>query len=700
MNLKGHKAYWPIAVLGAALWVFGFIAALDQAYPPALERYDDVSTLVLDAQGGILRGFLSEDDKWRLPVKTQEVDPAYLDLLVAIEDQRFYKHPGFDPLAIIRAGWQWLSNGRIVSGASTLTMQTARLLQPRPRTLINKVIEVARAVQLEAHFDKQEILSIYLTLAPFGGNLEGVRAASLSYFDKEPRKLTPGQAALLVALPQSPESRRPDRHAIHAGIARDVILGRALVKGILSDHEEREAKAETIPARRGTLPFFAPRLARRLKSQLPEKVIHTTIDPSLQIALEAFIGRESRWADDGASMAVVVVENDSWKVKAYLGGADFWAPQGQIDLSLAFRSPGSALKPFLYGLAFDDLAVHPQTLIEDRPMVFGDYAPQNFDKSFQGAVTIEQALRQSLNVPAVQVLDRIGPVRLASSLTQAGALLSYAKSGAAPSLPLVLGGVGVRLLDLTSLYVGLANGGEVRRLRLTGQDQLIRPRRIFSRAAAWYVTDILKGSAMPDGWAQRTGIDRKRAIAFKTGTSYGFRDAWSVGYSGTYTVGVWVGRADGSARPGHFGRNTAAPLLLKVFDLLPPETHAFLEPPDNVIHVSHRRDLPVAMRAFKPRVRVTSEAPRTPIASAPVIKFPGNGVSVALPGEGEDAALALKAVGGALPLRWMVNGELLPAVTFLETTFWRPEGLGYADITVVDAYGRSARAHVRLIAPR
>ncbi len=700
MTVGPNKARWRLGVFGAALWGLGLVTALDRAYPPALERYEDVSTLVLDEDGGILRGFLSTDDKWRLPVSAEDVDPAYLDLLMAIEDQRFFTHPGVDPLAVARAGWQWLKAGRIVSGASTLTMQTARLLEPRPRTLKNKVIEMARALQLERHFDKRQILSIYLTLAPFGGNLEGVRAASLSYFDKEPQYLTRGQAALLVALPQSPESRRPDRHPTRALSARDAVLDRALTEGAVTDSQAKEAWEEAVPAQRLAFPFRAPHLARRLKNSNEEKVIQTSIDPSLQEALENFIGHEARWADDGASIAVVVVENETWNVKAYLGGADFWAPQGQLDLARAFRSPGSALKPFLYGLAFDDLTLHPQTLIEDRPMVFGDYAPQNFDKSYQGTVTIAEALRQSLNVPAVQVLDRIGPVRLASSLAQAGAQLSFAQIGAAPSLPLALGGVGIRLLDLTALYVGLANGGEMRRLRLTTQDEFISPRRIFSRAAAWYVTDILKGSAMPDGWAPRAGIDGKRPIAFKTGTSYGFRDAWSVGYSGAYTVGVWVGRADGSARPGHFGRNTAAPLLLNVFGLLPVERRVFPAPPDNIISVNDRRNLPLAMRVFKPRTRKASYNARQTDTPAPVIKFPGNGVSVALPGEGEDSALALKAVGGALPLRWMVNNELLPPASFLDTTFWRPAGLGYADIMVVDAYGRSARSHVRLIAPR
>ncbi len=689
-----------VAVLGFALWAFGFVAALDRAYPPALERYEDISKLVVDENGALLRGFLSRDDKWRLITKAQDVDPAYLDLLVAIEDQRFMSHLGVDPLAVARAAWQWISHGRIISGASTLTMQTARLLEPRPRNLKNKVIEMARAVQLERHFDKREILSIYLTLAPFGGNLEGARAASLSYFGKEPQHLTRGQAALLVALPQSPESRRPDRHPARALIARDAVLQRALGQGALTRVQRREAGQESVPGLRRAFPFHAPRLARRLKNQTTENIIHTTLDGALQSALETFVQREVRWADDGASIAVVVVENETWNVKAHLGGADFWAPQGQLDLIRAFRSPGSALKPFLYGLAFDDLTLHPLTLIEDRPMVFGDYAPQNFDKSFQGSVTIEQALRQSLNVPAVQVLDRIGPVRLASSLTQAGAILSFAKSGAAPSLPLALGGVGIRLFDLTALYVGLANGGEMRRLRLTPQDEFVSSRRIFSRAAAWYVTDILKDSAMPDGWAQRAGIAAKRAIAFKTGTSYGFRDAWSVGYSGAYTVGVWVGRADGSARPGHFGRNTAAPLLLKVFDLLPDERRDFLSPPDNIIRVNDRRELPVGMQVFQPRARNAPRTSREAALPAPVIKFPGNGVAVALPGEKEGFVLALKAVGGAQPLRWMVNGALLPPAPFLESTYWRPAGLGYADVMVVDAYGRSARSHVRLIAPR
>ncbi len=692
------RSRWAFGLGGFALWLAGALLLGDRLYPPSLARFRDVSTVVVDKDGQILRAFLSDDDKWRLPVERADVDPHYLEMLKAYEDKRFDRHWGVDPLALTRAVAQWAVNGRVISGASTLTMQTVRLLEPRPRTLRSKMIEIARAMQLEAHYDKDEILEFYLTLAPFGGNLEGVRAASLSYFEKEPARLTLAEASLLVALPQSPERQRPDRNHIAAKEGRAKVIASLLDRHFISSGRAGEALGERIPRSRLPFPLLAPRLARHLATEHDGPIVRTRIDGNVQKALEEVIRSESEWYDDGASIAVVIIENVSRDLIAYAGGGDFWAPAGQVDLARAARSPGSALKPFIYALAFDDLTVHPETLIEDRPMVFGDYAPQNFDRNYQGTVSLRQALRQSLNVPAVALLDRVGPVRLSSSFSDAGARLSYARAGTAPSLPLALGGVGISLLDLTSLYTILANGGEMAPVTISDYDTPKQPRQLISQAAAWYVSEILRGSPMPDGWAQRFGIDRWRHVAFKTGTSYGFRDAWSAGYSGSYTVGVWAGRADGSARPRYFGRNTAAPILLRVFDLLPAESRSFLPRPENALKVNDRRELPANMHRFRAReVSQTARSEKTP--PPPVIRFPANGVTVALSRAGEDATLALKAVGGARPLRWLVNGDILPQTAFLETTFWQPEGLGFAEVVVVDALGRSAKANIRLREP-
>lgn len=688
-----------IALIGLILWVCGAILVLDQRFPPNLARYEDRSVTVLAEDQAVLRAFLSNDDKWRLRTDISQVDPLYLDVLKTFEDKRFDSHWGVDPLAVLRATWQWVTSGQIQSGASTLTMQTARLLEPRPRTIPSKLIEMARALQLEAHFSKDEILSIYLTLAPFGGNLEGVRAASLSYFGKEPVHLSLGETALLVSLPQSPERYRPDRNTDNAASARKKVLYRLSKIGQIAELQVEEAKEIEIPTTRKNFPFYAPRLAQRLKSSGSREVYRTHINKTVQVGVENLLLTEVQWTEDNPSIAVIVVENDTRKVIAYAGGADFWAPGGQLDLAVKPRSPGSALKPFIYGLAFDDLRIHPETLIDDKPMVFGTYAPRNFARNFQGTVSIRQALRQSLNVPAVALLNDVGPIRFASILSQHGTDLQFSHQGVVPSLPLALGGVGISLYDLTQLYVALANGGQFASLQLTEETNKSAPKTLLGEAATWYVTDILRGTPMPEGWAQRFGIDRDRNVAFKTGTSYGFRDAWAVGYSGSYTVGVWIGRADGSSRTGHFGLNTAAPVLLKVFAQLPGESRTFKSKPLNTLSVQHTNQLPLGLRHFTSgQSRTQRISPRTAQKKPPKIRFPSDGVAVALP-ESQTEGLLLKAVGGTGSLRWMVNGQLLPQQDFLSPTFWHPKTTGFASLTVIDSEGRTDHANIRLVSP-
>jgi len=670
---------------------------LDAFFSPDLSRYQDGSVTIVDRQGQILRAFLSDDDKWRLPTTVEDVDPDFVELLKAYEDKRFDHHIGIDPAAVLRASFQALRNGRIVSGASTLTMQTARLLEPGPRTLGQKIKQMVRALQLEARFSKNEILNIYLTLAPYGGNLEGVRAASLSYFGKEPKHLTLAQSALLVALPQSPERLRPDRSAQRASQGRAKVLHRVLSRNVVERYHIDEALAEEVPRDRLRFPFQAPHLAQMLKHKAGRgERVETHIDDNLQALLEGLARYESRWFGDGGTMAALVIDNQSMGVVAHVGSADFWASSGQIDLTRAQRSPGSTLKPFIYAMAFDDLAVHPTTLIEDRPRVFGDYAPRNFDRGFQGTVSLSDALQMSLNVPAVALLDRLGPHRLSGSLKHAGAMLSYARSDARASLPLALGGVGMSLTDLTMLYAGLARDGLVRPISyVSSQQSPQQANRICSETAAWYIREILRGSPMPDGWGQGQGLDRARPIAFKTGTSYGFRDAWSVGYSDHYTVGVWVGRADGSSRPGRYGRNEAAPLLMKIFDLLPPEGEIERDRPINVITAKTVRELPKSMQRFDDPVYLSKRDRRTirPLT----ILFPPDGARVALARQDVEDAVALKAKGGRGGLRWIINGRPLDQAKRRSTAFFSPDGEGFARITVVDADGRSATSNVRFM---
>lgn len=690
---KERATISAFAVIGA---LFAILAA-DRIFPPDLSRTYDRSTVIEDRSGRMLRAYLASDGIWRLATRPEDVDAGYLRLLVAYEDQRFSDHTGIDPLAVARAGWQFLSNLRVVSGASTLTMQAARLLEPGGSGLLRKFAQMTRALQLEARFTKDEILGIYLTLAPFGGNIEGVRAASLIYFGKEPKHLTLSEAALLVALPQSPERLRPDRNPDAALKGRNRVLQVLCERGAISCEDAREAMDDPLRADRGAMPFHAPHLADRLaRTAAPGAHVTSTIDRRLQENVERLLSNELQFFRDGANLAAIVVDNETHEVLAYAGGANYWGPAGYVDLARAIRSPGSALKPFIYGFGFDDLVIHPATLIDDAAITFDGYTPRNFDRDYQGTVTIREALQHSLNVPAVQILERTGPVRMAATLRQAGARLELPSAWATPSLPIALGGVGVSLADVVMLYTAIPNGGVAQPLRFLREAANDAPaKRLFGPAAAWYLTDILRGSPLPDEWAMGQGIERARAVAFKTGTSYGYRDAWAIGFSDHYTVGVWAGRADGSTRPGRFGRNESAPVMLKIFDVLPPEDPSADAPPVDVIAAATARDLPPGLQRFQ-----RLAAPVQGIVRAvppPTIAFPPDGATVEVAASAEERALVLRAEGGTQPLRWIVNGEMLPEPGLYQPTTFTPEGAGFARITVIDAAGRSASAMVRFV---
>jgi penicillin-binding protein 1C len=683
-------------VLAAATLCAAAVAAgawlADRAYPPDLTRLEERSTVVAAADGAMLRAFTNAHGRLRMPIAADTVDPNYLRLLIAIEDQRFRDHAGVDPLAVARALGQMASNRRIVSGASTLTMQVARLLEPRPRGFTTKLIQAARALQLERRHDKDQILAMYLALAPFGGNIEGVRAASLVWFGREPARLTLAESALLVALPQSPERLRPDRHRAAAKRARDRIIARARELALVSADEAAEAIAAPVPEARQPLPFHAPHLAERLARTAAAGVsVTTTIDARLQRRIEELVAREAHWIDDGAAIAIVVVETTGRRVRAWVGNTEYFGPHGQVDLARRPRSPGSALKPFIYALAFADGIAHPDTLIDDIPMRFGGWSPRNFDRVFQGRLTVREALQQSLNVPAVALLDRVGPTRLALALRESGARVAFRTVTGRASLAIALGGLGVSLADLTMLYAGLADGGVVRPLSFTPDEEPATPHRFANADAARQVIDILAGTPLPEGWAQASVIERPRSIAFKTGTSYGYRDAWAIGSSARWTVGVWVGRADGTARPGRYARNTAAPLLMKVYDLLPPD--GAVRAPQVELTATRA---PLGMRYFQP-----PEARNlTPLLGRPPrILFPPDGATVEIDVDDLEAGLDLRAEGEG-PLTWVVNGAPLPAAELGRQTIWQPDGEGFASVTVVDRAGRTAQARVRVVVQR
>ncbi len=680
-----------LAACGLLVWslVQGAWSGLDEAFPPDLSRYQQLSRAVLDREGQLLRAVTAPDERWRFAVTPEEVSPLYRSMLLAYEDKRFEEHGGVDLLAVGRAFWQMIEAGRVVSGASTLTMQVARLLEPRPRGLLAKAIEAFRARQLEARLSKDEILAIYLTLAPYGGNLEGVEAASRAYFGRGPLHLTPAQAALLVALPQSPTLTRPDRHPEAAQRARDKVLRRVAEAGLLTETELAEALEAGLATRRQAFPFQAPHLAERLLAS-GETRIRSSVDADLQAAAQRVLARGSQRLGPGVSAAALIIDNETGTVRAYLGAADYFdrAAAGMIDMVQVSRSPGSTLKPFIYAMAFEGRLAHPDSLIADRPQNFSGYEPSNFDGGFRGDVTLREALRRSLNVPAVFLLEKVGPLRLDKRLRAAGLDLSYPSGSGRPGLPLALGGVGLSLEDLAAGYLALARQGQGVALSLTEDtvEQAIPPP-LLSSDAAWQVAEILEGTPRPLGYrlsaAARSG--GTSGIAYKTGTSYGFRDAWAVGFDARHTIAVWAGRADAQPCLACVGITAAAPLLFQLFALLPPAPSArsLWTPPEH-----QEAQLPPSLRRLGEEPQAAAEIDELEIT------FPPDGAEIALTG-----SIPLSAEGGQGPFTWLVDGAPLMIGQARAEAAWLPPTPGFARIVVLDSSGQSAEASVRLLRP-
>lgn len=528
---------------------------------------DDLARVVLAEDGTPLWRFADADGVWRYPVSPQEVSPLYLEALLAYEDRWFYHHPGVNPMALARAAWLNLRGGRVVSGGSTLSMQVARLLDPHDRTLPGKLRQLWRTAQLEWHLSKDEILQLYLNRAPFGGTLQGVAAASWAYLGKSPKHLTPAEAALLAVLPQAPSRLRPDRHPERAQRARDKVLQRLAEYQVWPAQRIDEAREEPLLLAPRQEPALAPLLARRLNTPNSPPLIRTTLDAALQRRLEdLLLGWRAR-LPERTSAALLVVETQSMAVRAYLGSIDLSDERrfGHVDMIHALRSPGSTLKPFLYAMAMDDGLIHSESLLQDVPRRYGDYRPGNFSMGFSGPVSASSALALSLNLPAVQLLEAYGPKRFAAQMRMGGMPLVLPPL-AEPNLSLILGGAGSRLEDLVGGYAALARGGLSAQVRLQPQDPLVE-RRLLSPGSAWITRRILSGLARPDRDPHAELVQRPQ-LAWKTGTSYGFRDAWSVGVGPRYLIGVWIGRPDGTPVPGQFGLASAAPLMLQVHDLL------------------------------------------------------------------------------------------------------------------------------------
>jgi len=677
------RARWLFA-LAACLWLTAVVRDAGDRWveatvlPPLVL---DSSVEVLDRNGVLLRAFQVEDGRWRLSVDPGAVDPAYLAMLIAYEDRRYLSHPGVDLRSLLRAAVQAAWNGRVVSGASTLTMQVARLLEESGTGQVSgKLRQMRVALALERRLSKQQIVGLYLSLAPFGGNLEGVRSATLAYFGKEPRRLTPAEVALLVAIPQSPEARRPDRHPDRAEAARSRVLDRAMGAGLIDADQAAAARTESVPDHRRPVPALAPHMADRMRAADPAKRRHKlTLDARLQAQMETLAAEAVAARPEALQVAIVIADHLSGEVLASVGSAAYTgdARQGFIDMTSALRSPGSTLKPLIYALAFDEGMAHPETLLEDRPMSFGGYAPQNFDRTFHGTIRAREALQLSLNIPAVALTDAMGPARLLAGLRRAG--VNPVIPGNQPGLAVALGGVGVTLNDMVQFYAALARGGVTLPLRVTGTGT--EGGRLVSETAAWQVADILSGLPPPPGAPENR-------LAYKTGTSYGHRDAWAIGFDGRHVIGVWMGRADGTPVPGAFGGELAAPVLFQAFNRLKPQLDPLPPPPPATLLVSNAQ-LPAPLQRFRPRTAAFLAA------DAPSVTFPPDGAQVEL----VDGALLVRVGGGVAPFTWLADGLPVAVSTRARDTVLDLPGAGFVTLSVIDATGQSARTQVRVLRP-
>ena len=600
----------PILALAAA-W------ALDRALPPDLSALARVSAETPARDGRLLHVDPIPGGAWRLRTSPDDAPPHLLAQLLAAEDARFAWHPGVDPLAITRAAAQWAWRGRVVSGGSTLAMQVARLLEPRPRTLRAKAIEAMRALQIQRRLGRQGVLAAWLTLAPQGGNLQGLRAGALAWFGRPLHALDAAETALLLALARSPERTRPDRHPGAALAARDALL-RHRAPGIAL-----AAEGGAIPTSRHPLPRHAPLVA------LP------TLDLDLQRAMNRLAAEALAGLPERVSLAIAVQDIATGEWRALVAG-DWPNPlrAGHLDLSRAVRSPGSALKPLVYALGFEAGLVRPETLLEDLPRRWGDYAPENYDRAFAGRLTVADALRQSLNAPAVAILDQVGPLRMAAAMKAAGAPPRL-PAGAAPALPLALGGVGITLRELVTLHARL-------------------PRVVERRAAEAALAALVQPWPGPFG------------VAWKTGTSWGGRDAWAVGQDRRHAVGIWVGRPDGTPMPGATGARLALPLLAAAFERLPP-------------------------------------APRAPLPPRPALASNGggtDGLRLIFPPPGallpEAGRVVIRAQGGQRPLAFLVDGAPIASDPARREAGWTPPGPGLYRITVLDREGAAARSELQV----
>jgi penicillin-binding protein 1C len=564
-----------LAALGAL--ILGGIFADQVLFPlPKNLLQRPTSTFVYSRDHQLMRCFMSADEYWRKPVKLDEISPLLIRSVLACEDQWFYYHPGFNIMSLISAAIDNVKAGKIVRGGSTISMQIARMIERKPRTLKSKIIEILRAIQLEIHYSKKELLEFYFNLAPYGGNIEGVGAAAFFYFGKPPLELSPAQAALLAALPRSPTDLRPDKDYQASLIARSGVLKVMLDHELIGENEYADGLNEKIAVELTEPPLTAPHLCRELAlSNADSCEITSTIDLDIQNICERLLHQHNYplAAMDIHNASVVVLDNLTGEVLVLVGSIDFLDDKhcGQINGALAPRSPGSALKPFVYALAFDKGLISPKMYLEDLPVYYSGYSPQNYDNSYRAVVTAEEALHLSLNVPAVNITAGVG-LKNFYDLLQKGGITTIQKKYYDYGLPLVLGSGEVKLLELANLYRVFANGGIYTPYKLISGQPYAPGDTLFSAGASYIIAEILSDLTrpeLPSSWEFTENIPK---IAWKTGTSYGRKDAWSIGFNPQYTVGVWVGNFTAQPSPELVGAKVAAPILFDIFSAITSKT--------------------------------------------------------------------------------------------------------------------------------
>lgn len=565
-----------IGILGASLsW-----AMLNLIFP--FRTTIHYSPMVFDRKGDLLFTQLTPDEKWRLYLRPSDITPLMEKTILAKEDRWFYFHPGVNPAALARALFRNLMSGRRTSGASTISMQVARLLHPRKRTLGSKVIEMFRATQLEWQFSKKEILRLYLNLAPYGGNIEGIASAAHFYLNKSPDHLSLSQITALSVIPNRPNSLTPGRHNQVIIGERNRWLKWMEKRGLFDPKEVSYAMLEPFDAIRLPPPRLAPHLSLKLLGS-GQPSIQSYIDLNTQLKAEKIVGNyiHALKLKGIHNASAIVLNNKTLEVLAYVGSANFFdsTDGGQVNGACAWRQPGSTLKPLAYGLAIDAGFLTPKKIMADVPVNYQGYVPENYDQRFNGLVTMEYALMHSLNIPAVNTLHKTGKDKMVQSLVQCG-FGQIKRDQAKLGLSMVLGGCGANLEELTGLYAMLANEGSFSALHFYKGQKETAPVRILSREASFMLHETLSKIDRPDlpvNWGSTDNLPR---IAWKTGTSYGRRDAWAIGYNKAFTIGVWVGNFSGAPNPELSGASIATPLLFRLFNTIDRQSHTdWYEPP-------------------------------------------------------------------------------------------------------------------------